>query len=55
MLVQHITQAPRPPSSVSEVSPELEAVILSLLEKAPEDRPQSAHAARESLERLRAG
>ena len=49
---KHLHVEPDPPSRhVADVPPELEAVILSCLEKAPERRPASA---REVAHRLRA-
>lgn len=40
MLSQHVTQAPPRPSECGvELPPEVEALILSMLAKAPEDRP----------------
>jgi serine/threonine-protein kinase len=44
MLVQHANQPPDPPSSVTELSipPELDALVLQLLSKSPEDRPATA-------------
>ena len=40
---QHIEQAPRPPSAlVADLPPELDAVVLALLEKEKEARPSSA-------------
>ncbi len=52
--IQHITQAPRPPSQVpgSRVTPELEAVILKCLEKRPSDRHASAAALGDALRAL---
>ena len=50
----HLSKAPRVPSSVrSEVPPEVDSLVLSLLEKDPQDRPPSAEAVREQLKRLR--
>jgi serine/threonine-protein kinase len=44
MLVQHANQTPDPPSRATElaVPPELDALVLQLLSKAPEDRPATA-------------
>jgi hypothetical protein len=44
MLGQHANQPPDPPSSVTELSipPELDALVLQLLSKSPEDRPATA-------------
>jgi serine/threonine-protein kinase len=43
-LLQHVKDVPRPPSSRTElqIPSDLERVILSCLEKRPDDRPQSA-------------
>jgi serine/threonine-protein kinase len=45
---KHMTEAPRPPSGLGVgVSPELDAIILQLLAKSPDDRPAGAgHVAR---------
>jgi serine/threonine-protein kinase len=42
ILVAHATEAPAAPSSVAEVAPALEQLILQLLAKDPDQRPQSA-------------
>lgn len=50
VIIQHVSQAP-PPLRVLNVSisPELEAVVLRALAKAPEERPQSAKAFAEEV------
>ena len=47
---QHVKEAPPPPSDLCELPPGLEAVILALLEKKPENRPQSGAEVAEALE-----
>ncbi|MBL8918262.1 MAG: serine/threonine protein kinase [Myxococcaceae bacterium] len=50
----HLNKAPSPPSSrLPGVPPELDDLVLRLLEKAPRDRPASAEAVREELKRLK--
>lgn len=50
VVMQHIQQAPRPPSEVNPSIPAaLEALCLALLAKNPADRPSSALAVREAL------
>lgn len=52
---QHIERIPTPPRTLApEISPEIEAVVLSCLEKDPARRYQSARALLEDLERLMA-
>ena len=51
---QHLNAKPRAPSAVvNGVPPEVDEVVLSLLEKDPADRPASAEAVREQLKRVR--
>ncbi|MFO0601333.1 MAG: serine/threonine-protein kinase [Myxococcaceae bacterium] len=51
---QHLSKEPRAPSSLrAEVPRELDALVLSLLEKDPSERPPSAEAVREQVKRLR--
>ncbi len=48
----HITVRPRPPSQAcpaAEIHPDLEGLVLTLLEKSPDERFQSAGAARKAL------
>jgi hypothetical protein len=53
LLAQHRHAAPDPPSRhAGGVSPELDALVLSLLAKRPEDRPADAAAVRDALDRL---
>ncbi len=44
LMIEHVKSKPEPPSTRTElpVEPELERIVLSCLEKRPEDRPQSA-------------
>jgi serine/threonine-protein kinase len=55
MLLQHVQDAPIPPSQRSEVlvHAELEKVILACLEKSPASRPQSASELKEQLAHCR--
>jgi hypothetical protein len=50
--VQHVTQAPRPPSQLVAIAPALEAVLMTCLAKQPADRHASAAALAEALEAL---
>jgi beta-lactam-binding protein with PASTA domain len=53
---KHVQEAPRPPRSINaQVPPELEAIILQLLEKQPADRYASAEDLRADLRRYREG
>lgn len=50
MVLAHLNQSPRPPSDhVATIPSDLERVILSCLEKAPSDRPESAEELRSAL------
>jgi len=50
VLHQHVRVAPKPPSERSPgISPALDALVLQMLAKAPEDRPQSAAEVRDQL------
>lgn len=51
MVVKHVNETPRPPSTRSElvIPPELEKIVMSCLEKDPAKRPQSAGELAESL------
>jgi hypothetical protein len=50
LMTQQVTEPPRPLRRVRpETPPRLERLVLSLLEKKPEDRPVSAHAVYEAL------
>src|SRR5919108_2034268 len=54
--MKHVNDAPRPPSHLrSEISPELDQVVLRALAKEPEDRYQTAEDFIEDLERVEAG
>ncbi|RUO92662.1 serine/threonine protein kinase [Corallococcus sp. AB018] len=53
VLFAHVEQAPPPPSSkVEGIPPELDALVLQLLEKAPAMRPASAEEVRQRLKAL---
>ena len=53
IMSQHITQPPPPPSSLNaSLSADLEGLILQLMAKSPEQRPASARALCEAIERL---
>ncbi len=53
VISQHLNTAPVAPTWHREdCPPELETLILALLEKAPQDRPENADAVRASLERI---
>ncbi|RKH90043.1 serine/threonine protein kinase [Corallococcus sp. AB045] len=53
VLFAHVEQAPPPPSSkVEGIPPELDALVLQLLEKAPAKRPASAEEVRQRLKAL---
>ena len=50
----HLNARPPVPSSlVRDLPPELDALVLRLLEKSPADRPESAEAVRDELKKLR--
>src|ERR671937_530809 len=54
--MKHLNELPRPPSHLrSEISPELDHVVLRALAKAPEDRSQTAEDFAEDLHRVEAG
>jgi serine/threonine-protein kinase len=54
LLMMHLTKAPTPPSARNEdIPPELEAIILQLLEKDPGDRIQSCHSLGERLRAIK--
>ncbi len=44
LMIEHVKSKPEPPSTRTElpIAPGLERIVLSCLEKRPEDRPQSA-------------
>ncbi len=49
-MLSHVNDVPRPPSQVNPaISPRLDALIMSALEKSPNDRPESARAFRAAL------
>lgn len=52
VLLKHIHDVPRPLSGSLSIDPELDALVLSLLAKRREDRPQSATAVRRILTRI---
>jgi hypothetical protein len=53
LLAQHRHAAPEPPSRhAAGVPPELDALVLSLLAKRPEERPEHAAEVRDALDRL---
>jgi predicted ATPase len=54
IISQHLNAAPVPPSRHADVPEAVDDLVLRLLAKAPEDRPESAAAARSELERLAA-
>ena len=56
MILHHVQTAPAPPSQVVElpIPPSLDALVLDLLQKQPEQRPPSAGAVAERLEQIRA-
>jgi len=43
LIAMHLREPPRPPSSVTPVRPELDAIVLRCLAKSPDDRYQSMH------------
>ena len=51
MVVKHVNETPRPPSTRSElvIPPELDKIVMSCLQKDPAKRPQSAGELAESL------
>src|ERR671918_1576211 len=54
--MKHVNEPPRPPSQLrSEISPELDQIVLRALAKEPEDRYQTADDFIEDLERVEAG
>ena len=54
--MKHVNELPRPPSQLrSEISPELDQIVLRALAKEPEDRYQTADDFIEDLERVEAG
>ncbi|MBF5046428.1 serine/threonine protein kinase [Aggregicoccus sp. 17bor-14] len=56
LLLQHVdAPPPRPSSLVPELTPALDAFVLQMLTKDPQQRPASAHALREQLQRVRLG
>jgi hypothetical protein len=53
LLAQHRHAQPEPPSRhAPDVAPELDALVVSLLAKRPEDRPADAASVRDALDRL---
>lgn len=53
VITKHLHAQPASPRGVNpEISPELEALILALLAKQPGERPESAKAVRESLQKV---
>jgi hypothetical protein len=49
-MLSHVNDVPRPPSQLNPaISPRLDALIMSALEKSPNDRPESARAFRAAL------
>ena len=54
LIIDHVKTVPEPPSSVSElpIPPELEAIVMKLLEKDPADRFQTAEELAEALLRV---
>jgi serine/threonine-protein kinase len=50
ILVKHMTQPAPKPSSVADLSPELDAPILHMMEKSPDARPQTIGAAVDELQ-----
>ncbi len=56
VIFAHVRQTPQKPSGLKPgLSPKLDALVLSLLEKSPSQRPQSAEAARAAIDDLRRG
>ena len=55
MIFQAMSQPPPPPSSLAEVSPEVDAVILKMLEKNPQHRYANIRQAAGELERVLLG
>ena len=54
--MKHVNELPKPPSQLrSEISPELDKIVLRALAKGPEDRYQTAEDFIEDLERVEAG
>ncbi len=50
VLHQHVNSEPKPPSTLNgEVSPELDAIVMDMLAKSPDARPQSATQVRDAL------
>lgn len=54
LIAAHLTEMPAPLAAHAAVPPALATLVMQLLEKRPEDRPRSALAVLELLERLRA-
>jgi serine/threonine-protein kinase len=54
LLVDHVKTVPKPPSAVSElpISPEMDAFVMTCLEKDPADRFQSAREMTQALEEI---